>query len=110
MRMAKARAGSWWGCSRKEEGGWEGGPLRAEVGLAPYLSKSTDTRSMATITDSLSGAAGLGSDALPGLTFSFPETRRSGCYPAVLDRLCRQCLNSHRHSMTPRQGDLRPGV
>lgn len=27
---------------------------------------------MATITDSLSGAAGLGVDVLPGLTFSFP--------------------------------------
>lgn len=106
MRTAGAQARSSWGCSRKEEGGWACGPLGAEAGLTPYLSKSTDTRSMATITDSLSGAAGLGSDALPGLTFSFPETRRSGCYPARLDSLCRQYLNSHRYSMTPRQADL----
>jgi hypothetical protein len=40
-----------------------------------YLSKRTDTRSIATITDSLSGVAGLGSEALPGLAFSFPETK-----------------------------------
>lgn len=39
-----------------------------------YLSKRTDTRSIATITDSLSGVAGLGSETLPGLAFSFPET------------------------------------
>lgn len=43
----------------------------------PHLSKSTDTRSMATITDSLSGVAGLGSEVRPGLTFSFPETASS---------------------------------
>lgn len=44
------------------------------MGCASHLSKRTDTRSMATITDSLSGAAGLGSEVLPGLAFSFPET------------------------------------
>lgn len=42
-----------------------------------YLSKRTDTRSIATITDSLSGVAGLGSEALPGLAFSFPETENT---------------------------------
>lgn len=52
--------------------------LRTKAGFTSYLSKRTDTRSMATITDSLSGAAGLGSEVLPGLTFSFPETSRSG--------------------------------
>lgn len=37
-----------------------------------YLSKRTDTRSMATITDSLSGAVGSASAGRPGLPFSFP--------------------------------------
>lgn len=53
------------------------GQLRAKVGFISYLSKRTDTRSIATITDSLSGVAGLGSELLPGLSFSFPETNRS---------------------------------
>ena len=53
------------------------GQFRAKVGFIAYLSKSTDTRSIATITDSLSGAAGLGSELLPGLIFSFPETNCS---------------------------------
>lgn len=56
-------------------------PLQAaqdKAGFTAHLSKRTDTRSMATITDSLSGAAALASEVLPGLTFSFPETSRSG--------------------------------
>lgn len=60
------------------EGSCSGGSSRqlwAKAGFTSYLSKRTDTRSMATITDSLSGAAGLGSEVLPGLIFSFPETR-----------------------------------
>lgn len=48
--------------------------VRGGVCCISYLSKRTDTRSIATITDSLSGVAGLGSEALPGLAFSFPET------------------------------------
>lgn len=53
------------------------GQAREKVGFLSYLSKSTDTRSIATITDSLSGAVGLGSEVLPGLIFSFPETNHS---------------------------------
>lgn len=53
-----------------ERPGW----LWAKVGVVSHRSKRTDTRSMATITDSLSGVAGLGSEVRPGLIFSFPET------------------------------------
>lgn len=59
------------------------GQLRAKLGFVAYLSKRTDTRSIATITDSLSGAPGLGSEVLPGLIFSFPETNPSVWLPAL---------------------------
>lgn len=64
------------------DGAAASGSSGAQAGSISYLSKRTDTRSIATITDSLSGVAGLGSEVLPGLTFSFPGT---DCSPTLLE-------------------------
>lgn len=64
-----------WDCTQRGARAGAGSRLLAAGRRArAHLSKRTDTRSIATITDSLSGAAGLGSDVRPGLTFSFPGT------------------------------------
>lgn len=94
LRSERGRAGQdAAGSSGREDGS----------GFPAYLSKRTDTRSMATITDSLSGAAGPGSEVLPGLAFSFPETRggtarRLGGWPGSAE-----APEPHGRSASPRR-------